>query len=144
MVSLTRLSATIASLLLMFHSPAAVAATYHVAQRGETADDSNPGTPSRPWKTLARAMRDLRAGDTLSVYPGNGPGGLTGRTALGFDAARYDWVLGVSDLRLTGHGDLVVREKASGRLYALTVTAKKGITSRRLLGQGMEVYDRAG
>jgi hypothetical protein len=86
----------------------------------------------------------LRSGDTLSVYPGNGPGGLTGRQALGFDATRYDWVLGVSDLRLTGHGDLVVREKATGRLYALTVTAKKGITSRRLLGQGMEVYDRAG
>jgi hypothetical protein len=86
----------------------------------------------------------LRSGDALSVYPGNGPGGLTGRQALGFDATRYDWVLGVSDLRLTGHGDLVVREKATGRLYALTVTAKKGITSRRLLGQGMEVYDRAG
>ncbi len=86
----------------------------------------------------------LRSGDSLSVYPGNGPGGLTGRRALGFDVARYDWVLGVSDLRLTGHGDLIVREKATGRLYALTVTARKGITSRRLLGQGMEAYDTAG
>ncbi len=103
-----------------------------------------PGHSVGRWDGDGAPDTLLRSGDGLAVYPGNGPGGLTGRTALGFDAARYDWVLGVSDLRLTGHGDLVVREKVSGRLWALTVTAKKGITSRRLLGQGMEVYDRAG
>ena len=86
----------------------------------------------------------LRTGDSLAVYPGNGPGGLTGRTALGVDVAAYDWVIGVSDLRLTGHSDVIVREKATGLLFALQGSAKKGITSRRLLGEGMGIYDLAG
>jgi hypothetical protein len=31
----------------------------------------------------------------------------------------YDWVVGVSDLRLTGHPDLIVRLRGTGRIYAL-------------------------
>ncbi len=85
----------------------------------------------------------FRSGDTVAVYPGNGPGGLTGRQSLDFDASGYDWLVGVPDLRLTGHADLLAREKGTGRLYALTATAR-GIGSRRLLGEGMGIYDLVG
>jgi parallel beta-helix repeat protein len=46
------------------------AATYHVAQRASGADDANPGTLRRPWKTLARATRHLKPGDTLILHSG--------------------------------------------------------------------------
>ena len=86
----------------------------------------------------------FRSGSGLSLYPGNGPGGLTGAKKLGADVGGYDWVIGVSDLRINGHSDLIVREKATGFLYALQATATKGITSRRILGEGMGIYDLAG
>ncbi len=86
----------------------------------------------------------FRSGSGLSLYPGNGPGGLTGAKKLGADVGGYDWVIGVSDLRISGHSDLIVRDKATGFLYALQATAKKGITSRRILGEGMGIYDLAG
>jgi parallel beta-helix repeat protein len=58
---------TSAALLL---SPALHAATYHVAQRANGADDANPGTLRRPWKTLAQATRHLKPGDTLILHSG--------------------------------------------------------------------------
>jgi hypothetical protein len=51
-------------------SPPVRAATYHVAPRVNAADDANPGTPGRPWKTLARATRSLHPGDTLLLHSG--------------------------------------------------------------------------
>ena len=53
------------------------------------------------------------------VFPGNGPGGLTSPQPLELDVSAYDWVIGVSDLNLGGHADLVAREKATGYLWAL-------------------------
>ena len=93
-----------------------------------------------------RPYRDelVRSGDRLALYPGNGPGGLTGRSSVGIDVSGYDWVVGVSDLRSSGHADLLAREKATGLLWALQGSAAKGITSRRLLGEGMGGYDLAG
>ena len=55
----------------------------------------------------------------------------------------YDWVIGVSDLNLGGHADLVAREKATGYLWALRATAT-GFVPRRFLGEGMRIYDLAG
>ncbi len=86
----------------------------------------------------------VRSGDRLAVYPGNGPGGLTGPASGGIDVRGYDWVVGISDLRSSGHADLLAREKATGLLWALQGSAAKGITSRRLLGEGMGSYDLAG
>jgi hypothetical protein len=57
--------------------------------------------------------------------------------------APYDWVIGVSDLRLTGHPDLIVRERATGRLYALQGTTS-GFQARVILGSGFGGYDLAG
>jgi hypothetical protein len=85
----------------------------------------------------------FRKGSELRVFPGNGPGGLTTPKPLSLDVAAYDWVIGVSDLSLGGHADLVAREKATGTLWAIAATAT-GFQPRRLLGDGMGVYDLAG
>ena len=42
--------------------------TYYVSLRG---DDANPGTKSRPWRTIRYACSRLRAGDTLIIEPGD-------------------------------------------------------------------------
>jgi hypothetical protein len=85
----------------------------------------------------------FRKGSELRVFPGNGPGGLTTPKPLSLNVAAYDWVIGVSDLSLGGHADLIAREKATGNLWAITATAT-GFQPRRLLGDGMGVYDLAG
>lgn len=44
---------------------------YHVAVNAPTADDANPGTRERPWKTLAPAAAQAYApGDRLSIHSG--------------------------------------------------------------------------
>ena len=109
-----------------------------------SAIDAARQVPVGRWDTDGAPDSIFRTGDALTVYPGNGPGGLTGRAALGYDVSRYDWLVGVSDLRLTGHADVIAREKATGRLFALQGTARQGITSRRYLGEGLGVYDLVG
>jgi hypothetical protein len=85
----------------------------------------------------------FRQGSRLTLFPGNGPGGLTTPAALGVDLTPYDWVVGISDVTITGHSDLVVREKATGDLWVLQGTAT-GFRPRRFLTDGMEPYDLAG
>jgi hypothetical protein len=85
----------------------------------------------------------FRSGDKLTLFPGNGPGGLTRPRTLGLDLTPYDWVIGVSDVMLTGHADLVVRDKATGYLWLLQGTAT-GFKPRRFLAEGMGEYDLAG
>jgi hypothetical protein len=77
------------------------------------------------------------------LYPGNGPGGLTGAQKLSLNLSPYDWVIGVSDVGITGHADLVVRERATGRLWLLPGTTN-GFGSRRLLAEGMGGFNLAG
>jgi hypothetical protein len=85
----------------------------------------------------------FRSGDRLTLYPGNGPGGLTSPRTLGLDLAPYDWVIGVSDVGLTGHGDVIVRARATGYLWLLQASPN-GFRERRFLGEGMGEYDLAG
>jgi hypothetical protein len=85
----------------------------------------------------------FRKGDKLTLFPGNGPGGLTSPRALGLDLKPYDWVIGVSDVNLTGHPDLIVRARATGYLWLFRATAT-GFEPRRFLGEGMQAYDLAG
>ncbi|MGZ5403500.1 MAG: FG-GAP-like repeat-containing protein [Nocardioides sp.] len=106
--------------------------------------DASRQVPVGRWDTDGAPDSLFRTGNTLSLYPGNGPGGLTGARKLGVDVSAYDWVIGVSDLRVSGHSDVIVREKETGLLYALQATATKGFTSRRILGEGMMIYDLAG
>ncbi|HEX3222116.1 MAG TPA: FG-GAP-like repeat-containing protein [Nocardioides sp.] len=85
----------------------------------------------------------IRRGGTLTLFHGNGPGGLAAPSRLPVDLSPYDWVLGVSDLQLTGHPDLIVRQKGTGRIYALPGT-EKGFGARIYLGGGLGGYDLAG
>ncbi len=85
----------------------------------------------------------LRRGGTLTLFAGNGPGGLSSPKRLPVDVSRYDWVIGVSDLRMTGHPDLVVRQRGTGRIYALQGTTK-GFRPPLYLGEGLGGYDLAG
>lgn len=51
---------------------AATGATYYVSQQSPNASDSNPGTQSRPWKTLTRAgnAKELSPGDQVLIGSG--------------------------------------------------------------------------
>ncbi len=44
--------------------------TYHVAQQHPQADDANPGTEDRPWRTVQRAAEALKCGDTVLIHAG--------------------------------------------------------------------------
>ncbi len=55
----------------------------------------------------------IRKGARLTLYPGNGPGGLSRPSRLPVDLSPYDWVIGVSDLTRTKHPDLVVRAEGN-------------------------------
>ena len=57
-----------AVLVLALTASAAQAATYYVATNG---NDGNPGSLSRPWKTLQHAADRVAAGDTILVRAGN-------------------------------------------------------------------------
>ncbi|CAA9419108.1 FG-GAP-like repeat-containing protein [uncultured Nocardioides sp.] len=86
-----------------------------------------------------------------TVWPGTGaaigaarPGGpLSPRAVLKHDFRPYDWVIGISDIKASGHADLLAREAGTGRLYVLHGSAT-AVTGRRYLGDGMEGYDLAG
>jgi hypothetical protein len=85
----------------------------------------------------------LRRGRTLTVLHGNGPGGLHAPSKLGVDLAPYDWVVGISDLQVTGHPDLIVRQRSTGRLYAVP-GSRTGLRTPVFLGGGFGGYDLVG
>jgi hypothetical protein len=95
------------------------------------------------WNTDGAPDSLLRRGGSLTVLHGNGPGGLHTPSKLHVDLTPYDWVLGVSDLQVTGHPDLIVRQKKTGRLYALPGTTS-GLKAPLYLGAGFGDYDLAG
>lgn len=53
----------------------------------------------------------------LYLFPGNGKGGLSTRKTLHSGWGIYDRLVGVGDVTLNGVPDVVVREKATGRLF---------------------------
>ena len=82
-------------------------------------------------------------GSTTTLYAGNGPGGLSSARKVTLNLAAYDWVIGISDIGLTGHADLVVRKRSDGSLYLIPGTTT-GFGAPRFLAQGMGVFDLAG
>ncbi len=93
----------------------------------------------------------LQAG-ALMVWTGNGSSfaaalrvkrGIAGPAGLPSDLSAFDWVFGVQDVTLTGRNDYVVRDRATGGVY-LYSGRKKGVSSPRLLGEGMGAFDLAG
>jgi len=83
-----------------------------------------------------------RKGGTLTVIRGNGPGGLTSAQRIGIDMRPFDWTIGVSDVGITGHADVIVRKKGTGQLWLLPGSAA-GFGTPVLLGTGMGIYDKA-
>ena len=77
----------------------------------------------------------LRQGRALWARDGNGPGGLTGSPRkVGLDLRPYDWVVGISDIGLGGHPDLVVRTRATGQVW-LVRAAMTRMSAPELLGR---------
>ena len=54
-------------ILIAFLSPSIFAADYYVDQSNVSADDSNIGSESFPWKTFKKAVNTATAGDTVKV-----------------------------------------------------------------------------
>ncbi len=52
---------------VLWVSQMANAGSFHVSPNGK---DSNPGTQSHPWKTIAKANKTLIAGDTVLIHAG--------------------------------------------------------------------------
>jgi hypothetical protein len=84
----------------------------------------------------------FRSGGDLRLFRGNGPGGLMNGKKLSVDMSPYDWTVGVSDVGLTGHADLVVRKRGTGQLWLLPGTIS-GVGTPVMLGRGMRIYDKA-
>jgi hypothetical protein len=88
----------------------------------------------------------------LNVWTGNGTGfadpvpvkgGVSSPAGLPSDLSGFDWVLGVQAMTLKGQGDYIVRDRASGVAYVYT-GRKKGVSSPRVLGEGLGAFDLAG
>ena len=84
-----------------------------------------------------------RSDRSLVLYPGNGPGGLTGGSRVGSLPAGYDWVLSPGDMNGDGRPDLVVRTASTGQLWMMPGTSG-GFGSRRLVTSGLSRFDLAG
>jgi hypothetical protein len=78
------------------------------------------------------------------LYPGNGPGGLTNAVTIGGSLTAYDWVIGVSNLGLSGAPGLIVRQRTTGNLYQIGRGPNGQLAAPVLLGSGFGGYDLAG
>ncbi len=85
----------------------------------------------------------FRKNGAMALYRGNGPGGLVGSKMLTLNSKTFDWVIGVSDVRLTGHSDLVLRSRANKNLYLVEAT-ETGFGAPKLLGSGFGRFNMAG
>ncbi|MGL5826918.1 MAG: FG-GAP-like repeat-containing protein [Nocardioides sp.] len=83
------------------------------------------------------------AGDTLRVYVGNGPGGLSGYRALPITMRRFDWVGGIRNLTGPGHPAIIVRNRRTGDLWAMKANATR-FGRPRFLAEGFDAYDLIG
>ena len=89
---------------------------------------------------------------TLLVWAGNGSafnnavpvkGGVPMPAGLPSDLSGFDWVFGVQPMTLKGKSDYVVRERASGMVYVYS-GRRSGVSTPRVLGEGLGAFDLAG
>jgi len=86
----------------------------------------------------------FRVGNSLVLYPGNGPGGLMAPRTIATGLGAYDWLVSVGDVNGDGRNDLIARDKASGRLFLLPGTASGGLGAARPFADGFAGYDLVG
>jgi hypothetical protein len=77
------------------------------------------------------------------VYPGNGPGGLTGGRVIGRLRASYDWLVAVGDISGDDRADVIARSTRTNRLWTLR-GVRGGFAPRRAFAAGMSRFDIAG
>lgn len=95
------------------------------------------------WDTDGAPDALARKGDSLKMYVGNGPGGLTGSRTLSLDVSRYDWVGGIGNLRGKSHPGLIVRNAKTGDLWTIAATASR-FANPRFLAENFAGYDLIG
>ena len=95
------------------------------------------------WDSDGAPDSIFRVGNRLVLYPGNGPGGLTGGASISATITPYDLIIGVARLTGGSSSDLVAREKKTGALYALRRTSSGGLAARLYLGS-VAGYDLIG
>ncbi len=84
-----------------------------------------------------------RSSGTLTARDGNGPGGITGGPrSIKLDLGPFDWVVGISDVGLSGHPDLVLRARSSGKLWLVRADMNR-VWPREYLGTAAG-YDLVG
>ena len=112
----------------------------YVAYRGVAA---NKQIPVGLWDADGAPDTIFRKNSAMAVSLGNGPGGLVAAKALTLNTASYDWAIGISDVRLTGHGDLVFRSRSTKQLYLVEATST-GFSAPVLLGGDLSGFDMSG
>ena len=85
----------------------------------------------------------IRTRSGLVMYYGNGPGGFTRQKSMALPIAGYDWLIGVDDVDLTGHSDLIARTASSGQLWVIPGRAGGFRTPVAVAGDTQE-YDMVG
>jgi hypothetical protein len=95
------------------------------------------------WNADGSPDSILRSGRRLVLYPGNGPGGLTGGTTIAGGARRYNRLLGPGDVDGDGYPDVVVRQRRDGTLWLLPGTGQ-GVRRRQYVGSGFDRFDLIG
>ncbi|MEZ0579212.1 FG-GAP-like repeat-containing protein [Nocardioides sp. MH1] len=85
----------------------------------------------------------VRTRTQLQLFLGNGPGGFTAEKNLAIPVGGYDWLLGVSDVDLTGHSDLVARTSSTDQLWVIPGSAG-GFKAPVAIAGDTSDYDLAG
>jgi hypothetical protein len=113
------------------------AATYVVDQAAPGADDSNPGTEDKPFKTVQHAADVAKPGDTIYVMAGKyderikvKAGGTEGRPVAFVAKPRRSVIVGGFDL-----------EASYIRMEGFEITADKPVTAVQLRASHCEILD---
>lgn len=99
--------------------------------------------PAGRWDGDGAPDTFVRTRTALTLYLGNGPGGLTTKKAMTLPVKRYNLMIGISDVDLSGHGDLVARSRATGELWLIPGTVT-GLQDPVAIAGGGPEYDRVG
>jgi hypothetical protein len=115
-------------------------------RRGYTAYSPVRGRNQVPigrWDADGAPDSLIRTRSGLVLYYGNGPGGFTRQKSMALPISSYDWLLGVDDVDLTGHSDLIARAKSTGQLWVIPGSVS-GFRTRVAVTGDTQGYDMVG
>jgi len=87
-----------------------------------------------------------RKGNTMTLYPGDGPGGLTAgaQSTLSTTFSGYTWVVGVGPISAGSQVPALVVRNPKGQLYGIWRGANNSLGTPVFLGNGLWNYDLVG